>query len=601
LYNDHPRQAFFLNFLMVAIFSPMKKLLVFFIGLFCSATVFASPQDTSFITPFERSKGLQSATFKEVTDFYKKLFDKYQNVFIGDVGITDIGYPQRAVFYTEDGDFNKDDWKKDNRLVILINNDIHAGEPDGVDASMMLIRDAATGKISVPANVVLVVIPMYNIGGALNRNSSSRANQNGPESYGFRGNSRNLDLNRDFIKCDASETAGFEELFARLNPDIFIDNHVSDGADYQYTMTLLASQHDKAGGETGSYMYHLFTPLLYKEMKERGYDMVPYVNNFRNTPDQGWTEFYDPPRFSSGYASLFQTLAYVPETHMLKPFKDRVKATYTLMLSFIKLGSVHAAEIKQLRAADRAALLTQKSFPLDWVADTTRCDSVLFKGYTAGYKESKVSGLPRLYYDRKKPYTKMVPLYDHFVPSKTVTAPQAYVIPKTWVPVISRMRDNGVRIMRFNKDTTLTVTAYHIDSYETSPAPYEGHYPHRNVRVTPSSTVMHFSEGDYFIPLNQVSKRYIVETLEPTAPDAFFAWNFFDGILQQKEYFSDYVFEDLAEKLLEKDPSLKKMLEEKRSQDTVFAKDANAQLDFVYRHSPYFEQSANRYPVYRLE
>jgi hypothetical protein len=580
----------------------MKRILLFsLIILLTVPHVLAANADTAFITPFERTNGRRTATYAEAIDFYKRLCAVFPTLLLADVGITDIGYPLRAVYYTSDGKFTKEDWKRNDRVVILINNDIHPGEPDGVDASMMLLRDAAMGKINVPDNIVLVVIPIYNIGGALNRNSNSRANQNGPESYGFRGNSRNLDLNRDFTKCDAAETVGLEELFARVSPDIFIDNHVSDGADYQYTMTLLATQHDKLGGETGAYLYNTFTPLLYKNMKERGYEMVPYVNDFSNTPDKGWKEFYESPRFSSGYAALFGILAYVPETHMLKPFKDRVYATYALEQSFIKEGSEHAKEIKQVRANDKKALPDKKEFALDWQPDTTKCDSILFKGYEAVYKESDVSGQPRLFYDHTKPYTKMVPFYDHFMPTKTVTAPQAYVIPKTWVPVISVLRSNGVHIVRFPRDTTLTVTAYHIDNYETVPRPYEKHYLHRNVQVTPSRITMKFSESDYLVWLNQPAKRYLVETLEPTAPDAFFAWNYFDGILQQKEYFSDYVFEDEAARLLANDPSLQKKLEEKKKQDPVFAKDGNAQLDFIYRNSPYLEQSVNRYPVYRLE
>ena len=517
------------------------------------------------------------------------------------MGITDAGLPLRAIYYTRSGVFAKDDWKQKGKLVILVNNDIHPGEPDGVDASMMLLRDAAKGKITIPENVVLVVIPMYNIGGALNRNSTSRANQNGPESYGFRGNSRNLDLNRDFIKCDAAETNCMEELFARISPDIFIDNHVSDGADYQHIITLLASQHDKLGGATGDYMYHTLTPLLYTDMKKRGYDMVPYVNDFSNTPDKGWREFYESPRFSSGYASLFSVMSYVPEAHMLKPFKDRVNATYALMQSIIKNGSEHAEEIKQARAKDWAGLTDKKEFVLEWKVDTTRCDSVIFKGYQAAYKDSKVSGLPRLFYDHSKPFTKNVPFYDHFIPAKTVTAPRAYIIPRTWVSVVGCLRTNGVRIARFNNDSTIEVTAYHIDNYETVPHPYEKHYLHKNIQVTPNKSLMRFSEGDYIIWLDQPAKRYLVETLEPTAPDAFLAWNFFDGILQQKEYYSDYLFEDEAEKILAGDAGLKKELDEKRKSDPEFAKNGAAQLDFVYRRSRYFEQSVNRYPVYRLE
>ena len=580
----------------------MKRLL-FLLVLFISSTsiTIASPDDTSFITPFERSNGKQTATYEEVASFYKRLYAKYPVILLGEMGITDAALPLRSVFYTKSGDFKKENWKRDNKIVILINNGIHPGEPDGVDACMMLLRDAAVGKINVPDNVVLVVVPLYNQGGALNRNSTSRVNQNGPDSYGFRGNSRNLDLNRDFIKCDAAETMDMEEQFARVNPDIFIDNHVSDGADYQYIMTLLSTQEDKLGGEVGAFMHNTLTPLLFKDMTERGYEMAPYVNDFDKTPDKGWKEFYESPRFSSGYASLFQTIAYVPETHMLKPFKDRVKATYALMLSVIKAASQHAGDIKLARMHDREALMTKKEFALDWKVDTTRCDSILFKGYEGLYKKSEVSGLPRLYYDHSKPYTRNVAFYDHYIPKTTVTAPQAYIVPKTWVPMITRLRNNGVHIARFDSDTTLTVTAYHIDNYETVPHPYENHYLHKNVQVTPGQITMKFSEGDYIIWLNQQTKRYLVETLEPTAPDAFFAWNFFDGVLQQKEYFSDYVFEDVAAQLLKKEPELKVLLEEKRKLDSAFANDGAAQLDFVYRHSKYLEPGFMRYPVYRLE
>ncbi len=580
----------------------MKHIFLFAVALLLWVSpAHAVGTDTAFITPFERSNGKQTATYLESFNFYKKLRDSFRTIALGDLGTTDIGYPLRYVSYSGDANFSKEDIKKESKVVLLINNDIHPGEPDGVDASMMLMRDAATGKIKVPKNVVLVVIPMYNIGGALNRSSNSRANQNGPESYGFRGNARNLDLNRDFIKCDAAETIGLEELFTKISPDIFIDNHVSDGADYQHIMTLLTTQHDKLGGAAGDYMYNTFTPALYKAMKEKGYDMVPYVNDFDKTPETGWRDFFESPRFSSGYAALFGILAYVPETHMLKPFKDRVSATYALMQCFIQEASVHAKEIKAVREKDRASLVTKKEFPLDWKVDTTRCDSITFMGYEGAYKTSEVSGQPRLYYDHEKPFTRKIPFYDHFVPSKIVTAPKAYIIPKTWVSVISLLRTNGVNIRRFSRDTTLTVTAYRIDNYETVPHPYERHYLHKNVQVTPNKTAMRFTEGDYYINLNQPAKRYLIETLEPTAPDAFFAWNFFDGILQQKEGYSAYVFEDIAAELLKNDAALKAMLDDKRKSDPVFAADGAAQLDFVYKHSPYFEPSYLRYPVYRLE
>ena len=533
--------------------------------------------------------------------YYKMLDSMYTTVKVVRTGKADGGYDTHVVYFSADGDLKPEHWHKEGKVILLINNAIHPGEPDGVDACMMLLRDAATGRQQIPANVVLAVVPVYNIGGALNRSSTSRANQNGPEAYGFRGNAQNLDLNRDFIKCDAAETRAMERLMAALDPDIFMDNHVSDGADYQHIMTLLATQHDKLGGRTGSFMYSTLTPLLYADMKKKGYDLVPYVNDFNSTPVNGWTEFYEPPRFSSGYAALFQTMGYVPETHMLKPYKDRVEATYALMQCMIKEASANAAEIIAARAADRAAMMAQTSFPLDWKPDTLRSDKITFKGYEPGYKPSEVSGQPRLYYDHSKPFSRQVPFYDHFVVARQATVPSAYIIPRAWSAAISRLKASGVELERLQRDTTLTVTAYHIDNYETVPRPYEKHYLHKNVQVTPSSISMKFVKGDYLISTRQPARRYLVETLEPTAPDAFFAWNFFDGILSQKEYYSDYVFEDMAAAMLKNDAALRKLLDDKRSQDTAFARNGQAQLDFVYRHSPYMEPGFQRYPVFRVE
>ncbi len=567
----------------------------------CLTTAWAGKVDSTFVTPFERSGGRQTATYDEVTAFYKLLLERFPNVASGEMGPADNGYPLRYYAYTNDGKLEPEDIRGGSKLVILVNNGIHAGEPDGIDASMMLMRDVATGNLKIPDNILLVVVPAYNIGGMLNRNSHSRANQNGPESYGFRGNARNLDLNRDFMKCDAAETLGLEDLIARMNPDIFVDNHVSDGADYQHVMTLVETQHNKLGGQTGAFMHNTLTPLLYAEMKKKGYDMVPYVNDFSNTPDNGWREFYESPRYSTGYTALFQVIGYVPETHMLKPFDERVKATYALMQCIIKAGSDNAAAIRKARVEDRKALQAQKEFVLDWRVDTTRADTVTFKGYAATYKTSEVSGLPRLWYDHKKPYTKRVPYYNHFVPAQTVTAPKAYVIPKAWTPVIVLLRNSGVKMQRVNYDSLMEVTAYRIDDYQTTSRPYEKHYMHYDIKATPYKTRIAVQQGDYIIWLAQPAKRYIIEALEPTAPDGFFAWNFFDGILQQKEGYSGYVFEDVAAEILKNNPELKIELAEKREADPEFAKNADAQLNFVYRRSPYFEDSYMRYPVYRLE
>ena len=553
------------------------------------------------MAPYEQSEGKQSATYAQVIDYYRQLSSRYSTLKLEEIGGTDTYYPLHVIYYSNDSHFDLASWKKQGRMILLTNNGIHPGEPDGIDACMMLLRDAASGKIKVPDNVVLAVIPVFNIGGALNRNSYSRANQNGPEAYGFRGSAQNLDLNRDFIKLDARETRSLEQLFRRLDPDVFIDNHVSDGADYQHIMTLLATQHNKLGGATGKYMDKTFVPMIYADMKKKGYDLVPYVNDFSTTPDHGWTEFYDLPRFSSGYAAMWQTMAFVPETHMLKPYKQRVEATYALMRSFIKLAAANADAIQEARIQDRTSLAKKTELTLNWKADTTKYAMIPFKGYTPEYKKSEVSGQRRLHYDHEKPFTKEVPFYNHFIATEKVSVPRAYVIKQGWVDVIERLKWNDVAMQQVDHDTTLELTVYHIDKYETVPHPYEKHYLHRNVQVQKSTEKIKLIKGDYIIPTDQLAKRYMVETLEPTAPDAFFAWGFFDAVLQEKEYFSDYVFEETAAKLLKNDAQLRQLLEEKQRTDTAFAKNGAAQLEFVYKHSKYAEREYMRYPVFRLE
>ncbi len=563
-------------------------LFALFVASFCKAQ--------QFDTDFELSGGKRSVTYEDLIPFYAKLDAKYETVKMEEVGSADSYYPLHVVYYNKRGDFSAKD-----KLVVLINNGIHPGEPDGIDASMMLVRDIAMQKVDVPDNVLLAVIPIYNIGGMLNRGKYSRANQNGPEEYGFRGNGENLDLNRDFIKMDARETQSLVKLFHELNPDIFIDNHVSDGADYQHIMTLLSTQHNKLGGVMGEYLNKVLEPMIHLEMYNDGYNMVPYVNHFGNTPEKGWTAYFEGPRYASGFAATFYTYAFVPETHMLKPYQKRVDATYELNRLMIKVAAKNAADIKRTRQQTIDDNLKSKSVAIDWEPDTSKKTYVSFKGYEAVYKPSEVSGKYRLYYDRTKPYTKEVPIFNTYKVKQAVTVPKAYVLPCGWHRVINRLQMNNVKMKELLHDTTVEANVYYIDNYETAQRPYEGHYLHKNIKVYSVKRTIKLMKGDYIIPVDQLAKRFIVEVLEPAAPDSYFAWGFFDSILQQKGGFSDYVFEDDAAALLKKDVDLRKMLEEKRSSDTTFANDGEAQLNYIYHHSVYCETECMRYPVYRLE
>ncbi|HEY5408201.1 MAG TPA: M14 family metallopeptidase [Ginsengibacter sp.] len=552
-------------------------------------------------TPFEASSEKETATYFQAIKFYKNLASGYTKILLKKMGPTDSGYPLDLVLISNDKKFDPAAWHNEHKVVILINNGIHPGEPDGIDATMMLTRDILLKKIDLPDNVVLGIIPLYNIGGALNRNSFSRANQNGPRSYGFRGNAQNLDLNRDFIKCDSKNARSFTEIFHYLNPDILIDNHVSDGADYQHVMTLISTQYNKLGEDLGTWLKKIFEPKLFAGMLNKGWSLVPYINVEDTDPSKGFTQFYDSPKYSSGYAALFNTISFMPETHMLKPYGQRVRSTYDLMLTIMQQAGLNAKELLEKRKSAIDHIVHQSQFALSWKPDTTQYSNISFKGYEAEYKTSNVTGFPILFYDHHKPFTKLVKFYDAFQPANIVEKPIAYVIPQGWWSVIDLLRLNHVKMEILKKDSLIEVSAYHIDDYKSLLKPYEKHHKNYGVLVSKKDEKIKFLKGDYLIRLNQAANRYIVETLEPTGDDGFFSWNFFDAVLQEKEGYSDYRWDSIATQILRADPDFnQRFLQEKKS-DTAFANHPEAQFNFIYKNSLYYEPAHLRYPVFRIE
>jgi len=571
----------------------LKYLLFFLIFSLTSA------QD-NYQTPFEKGDGNQTVTYDEMNAYYQNLSQNFSVIQYLKKGEDDNGKPIYVVIYNPfpEKDLNK--LRKD-KAILFVNNGIHPGEPDGIDAAMMLMRDLATKKIKTPQNVVVAAISAYNVSGMLNRGSFSRANQNGPEEYGFRGNAGNYDLNRDFIKADSKNARSFQEIYHWLKPDVFIDNHVSNGADYQYTFTYISTFKERLGKVLGEYFYNSYQSENLEDLKKLGYESTPYVNIHGDVPEVGFASFEDSPRYSTGYTTLFNSLGTVPETHMLKPYDKRVDATYKYMLVSLQNLDKDYKKIKQLRIENLKQYREGKQYGIRWKIDSTKYSSMDFKGYEGKYKPSEISGKPRLYYDRTKPFTKKIKLFTTGVPTGYITIPKYYVIPQSQYRVIEELRRNQIQMKMIQRDSTIAVQSYKINDFKTVKNPYEGHYLHFETTVEKSDKVQNFSAGDYIVSTSQEGIKYIIETLEPEAIDSFFNWNFFDGIVAQKEYYSAYIFEDTAAQLLKKDKGLRRRFEAKKAFDKKFAEDGTAQLDWIYINSPYFEEKTFRqYPVCRI-
>ena len=556
--------------------------------LFISNLLFAQNQ---FQTPYEKGNGNQTTTYQEMGKFYDDLAQNFKTISVESYGTDDNGEPIKVVIFNPS--------KNKEVPVILINNGIHPGEPDGIDATMMLMRDCATGKISVK-DLKIVAIQAYNISGMLRRGKFSRANQNGPEEYGFRGNTRNYDLNRDFIKNDTENAKAFQSIFQHFKPIYFIDNHVSNGADYQYLFTYISTNKERLGKTLGNYFNEKMQPEIMQTLEKKGILTTPYVNIHGDSPDEGFPTFMDSPRYATGYTTLFNTMGTVAETHMLKPYKDRVRATYENMLISINYTEKNAKEIQNLIVESLKDYQPKMKHPIQWKVDSTKYQMIDFKGFEAGKKTSEVSGQPRLFYDRNKPFTRKVKFYNQYIPTKEIAIPTYYVIPKSEKKVLDYLKRNNIMVKEMKQDSIIFAQQYKISDFKTVKNPYEGHYIHYDTQVKAETKNVNFRKGDFLVSTQQNGVKYLLETLEPEAADSFFNWNFFDAMLGQKEYYSDYVFEDTAADLLKNNSVLRTAFEMEKIVNPDFAKDGKAQLDWVYKHSPYYEGSVGLYPIYRV-
>lgn len=581
----------------------MKKILVLSVGLLslisCDLEKYQLVTDYDLETRFEKSGGKETGTYEEVIDFYTQLAESSGKISLEEFGKTDSGKPLHLAIYSPGEDFDFEELREKNSI-ILINNGIHPGESDGIDATMMLFRDLAGDSITAPKNTVLATIPVYNIGGALNRNSTSRTNQNGPAEYGFRGNARNYDLNRDFIKADTRNTRSFYEIFHHVKPDIFIDNHVSNGADYQYTLTHLFTQHNKLGGELGAYLDEQIMPALEDSLAKKDWDITPYVNVFNEVPEEGFSQFNDHPRYSTGYTTLWNTIGMMVETHMLKPYPKRVRGTYELMRSMIGIAENDRERMKDIRNRASRKYLTDRWYPINFKPDTENPSQRSFKGYEGEMIASEVTGGERLKYDSKKPFTKEIDYYNNFIAEDTIEIPRAYIVPQGWWQLTDLLKLNKIKLEPLQSDTTLYVETYKIEDFKTRDKAYEGHYMHSETKVSKKMDSVRFRKGDFVVKTFQEGARYLIETLEPEAPDSFFNWNFFDTVLQQKEGFSPYVFEDVAKKMLDENPDLKERFEEKKRSDSEFSNSSYNQLDWLHKQSKHYEAAHLRYPIFRM-
>jgi murein tripeptide amidase MpaA len=595
---------------------------IFFTILLASLPLGLVAQTPDWRTPAEVSDYRTTPDYAETVAYLERIAAaRPTQVKIENFGKTGEGRDLKIVIASKDGVFDPAAIHASGRAILLVQNSIHAGEMDGKDACLSLLRDLIQNKdrAKLLDHVVLVFIPVYNIDGHERRSAWNRINQNGPELAGWRANGSNLNLNRDYMKADAPETRAFLKMFHRWLPDFFVDNHVTDGMDYQYDVTFAIDAGPDVAPATAQWIRETVNPELERQVDASGHLAFPsyiYLNDDTD-PAQGLGFYAETPRFSTGQMILENRPGMLVELHMLKDYKTRVTGDYEILRALLEVLNRDTDKLIALnREADAGAArlgahpLGNEKFPLtlDGNGETT---PVVFHGwrYTRGLSE--ISGAMSVSYHHE-PWNVTLPLATGVKVTSSTRPPAGYIVPPQWTHVIDVLTAHDVTLRRTTAPFTGKVERYRCSGMQWQGKPFEGRHPilpgedtgaqpGRYGQCTLTTETLTLPAGSVVVPLDQRLSKVAIHWLEPDAPDSALRWGFFDSIFEQKEYGEAYVLEKLARENLAKDPALKAEFEHRVQSDPRFAASPDARLEFFYDRSPWGQANhVGEYPVGRL-
>jgi hypothetical protein len=554
------------------------------------------------VTDFERSGGKQSPDYAATADYLRRLDAASPWVRVESFGKSPEGRDLQVVIVDRHGAFTPAKAHSGDNVVVLVQAGIHSGEIDGKDAGLMLIRAMAVDKTlqGLLHHVTLLFIPIYNVDGHERRSAYNRPNQNGPEIQGFRATAQNLNLNRDYLKADAPETRAWLSLFNKWEPDVLIDCHVTDGANYQYVVTYSFEVWASTDSAVARWTSDRWLRPLSARMSAAGLPLAPYCNFRRdNDPQSGIKSGPATPRFSTGYAALRDRPALLIETHMLKDYATRVHGTYEMLHhSLAVIGDDHAALRRVIADADaRAAALDKQELPVSFEVDYS--DSVMMDFLGVDYYEdtSDITGGTWVHFSNT-PRTMRIPYFAKQRVTAAAMVPAAYIIPVQWTVVIDRLTAHGIRFTRLDRAVTMDVATYRFSNAKWEAEPFESHHS-ATYDLTPVTEKLTFAPGSVVVDTAQPLGRVIVNLLEPAAPDALVRWGYMDSVFEQKEYFENYALEGVIRKMLADSPALAAEFKTARA-DTALANHPDKIRRWFYERSPWYEKSAGLYPIGRI-
>ena len=574
-----------------------------------------------WITPAEESDFVTTPTYDETMSWLKKLADASPLITMISIGKSPEGRDIYMMIASAEKNVSADALKKSGKPILLAQAGIHSGEIDGKDAGMMLLRDIAFGnKKQLIDSVNFLFIPILNVDGHERSSSYNRPNQRGPQNMGWRTNAQNLNLNRDYAKIDTNEIRAVMNVINEYDPLLYMDIHVTDGADYQYDITFGGLDGQGYSKSISNWLAKNYKTQADKDLTTNGHipGQLLFAVNDRDF-SQGNATMNGGPRFSDAYGDLRHTASVLVENHSLKPYKQRVLGTFILLESTLKILATEGNTLKESTKSDRnkrEAKLPMK-FKIPQVQTyvsfengsdakmnekVSPPDSLHFLAIESKIVKSKVTNTDYVEWTGK-PVTMTIVNYKGTEPIDYVVRPKGYYVPVWCTEVIKRLKIHGIQMEILKEPTAVTVEMYRIkdakfQNESGKVLPFEGHMQVFGTAV-PETRKEIFPAGSVYISTDQYLGDLTMLLLEPKSADSFLSWGFFDEIFQRTEYVEAYVMEPTMTKMLQDSPELQKEFDDKKASDAAFANDPYAIYIWFYSKTKFYDERYLLYPVGR--
>jgi hypothetical protein len=586
----------------------MNKTTVLAISLLLSTFSFATdeyPQE--WLTVAEKSDFRATSSYDQTMVYLYRLEAAAPHLIrVTDFGRSGQGRPLPLVIVSADGAFTPEAAAATGKPILLIQSCIHAGEVDGKDATLMVLRDIALGRRpELVKGVVTLFAPIYNADGHEHVSIYNRSNQNGPvEGMGYRATANGINLNRDFMRLVSPEGTALAELVTTWNPHLHVDNHVTNGSDHAWVLTWLVDEAPRLAPSLDAWVgAHL--PRVLAAIEAGGHPNGPYVNHVsRSDPTAGMIWDVALPRYSSGYFSLRNRASILIEMHAHKPFRDRVLANRAFIDELIEeVGRSGQELVRAVQEAEAAtvAMGVADARPSEVVVRwkvVEESETITWPAYEWSIEDSEVMGGKQVQYHSGEIREVELEWRHLQIAELTLARPRGYLVLAGWPQVEELVAGHGLRAFRLSEDTELEVETTRLANPEFATSPYQGVVMVEDFEISRQPETRSIPAGSLWIPADQPSFEVAVQLFEPEAPDSIVRWGVVSSLFERKVYIGLDLLESLADEMLVDEKVRSEW--ESALEDPDFAKNPSARYMWWYQRTPYWDETVGLLPVMRI-